>query len=454
VRAALYCRISLDATGQALGVTRQQQDGEDLAKNLGWEIVEVYVDNDISATSGKVRPAYRKMLADADAGHIEAIIAWHADRLYRKAVDLGELVDVCKRNNVQIATVRAGSIDLTTPTGRLIAGLLAQVATYEGEAKADRWKRSVRQRREAGTFAPSGPRMYGYTRDGEIIPEEAEQIRWMVSEINKGTSLIGLARECHKRGMASSTGRPFQVQSIKVLVANPKLVGMATLNGDVIGVGQWEPILESDEWETACAVLAAAPKRGVLPRVALLPGLIWCGKCETKMVTGSRVRRAGGLSRTYRCTRLPGAESCMSVSGSADAIEEIVEAYTRRRLDDPRVRSGIARLSAQPPAVLVEIGEVEARILELEASLDEPGVPVATILRAVDRAKERLAELQGRLGTMARTTLPARGEWPDDLARRRALVDLVVERVWLDPNRPEFTRRNEFDPERVRIDPR
>ena len=117
MRAGIYVRISRDVGGEGLGVARQEEDCEALAERLGWEAVETYIDNDISATSGKTRPAYTKLLADLDSGHIEAIVAWHPDRLYRRAVDLGGLVDACKRNDARVATVNAGEVDLTSPTG-------------------------------------------------------------------------------------------------------------------------------------------------------------------------------------------------------------------------------------------------------------------------------------------------------------------------------------------------
>jgi site-specific DNA recombinase len=55
---AIYARISSDQDGTALGVARQVQDCRGLAKSLGWVVAEEYVDNDLSAFSGKRRPGY------------------------------------------------------------------------------------------------------------------------------------------------------------------------------------------------------------------------------------------------------------------------------------------------------------------------------------------------------------------------------------------------------------
>ena len=52
-RAALYLRISSDPDGERAGVERQRADCEALARRNGWEIVEVFEDNDVSAYSGR-----------------------------------------------------------------------------------------------------------------------------------------------------------------------------------------------------------------------------------------------------------------------------------------------------------------------------------------------------------------------------------------------------------------
>jgi site-specific DNA recombinase len=51
VRAGIYARISSDREGDGLGVSRQLEDCERLAERKGWQVVEQYVDDDVSAWS-------------------------------------------------------------------------------------------------------------------------------------------------------------------------------------------------------------------------------------------------------------------------------------------------------------------------------------------------------------------------------------------------------------------
>lgn len=450
-RAAIYLRISQDATGEQAGVSRQRDDCESLVVAQGWDLYETYTDNDISASSGKARPGYKRLLEAIAAGHVDAVVAWHPDRLYRKLRDLEALVDAIESRNVIMRTVRAGEIDLSTPTGRMLARILSATSQAEGEIKADRWRRSVRQRREAGAMPASGPRMKGWTRDGELIEDEAEEIRWMAQQIIDGASLQSTARAARDRGIRSTYGNVMPNQSLRRLMLNPRLAGYSVLKGEIVGTGQWAPVLDTETWETLRSLLTTNGTRPAPPRVSSLVGLIYCGGCGTRMVTGSRVTKAKDLSRTYRCSRNTEDHGCQKVSMAAGLVEEIVETYAQERLEDPRVRERIESLRAVPKHELAEITTMQARLVELEEQLQQPGVPVAALVRAMDRTKERIEELSSIVSRSPSAPLPPIGaDWPADVGQRRALVALVVERVTINPS----TRPGLVDLERVVIDER
>src|SRR5690606_4574415 len=151
-RAVVYCRISQDRTGAGLGVDRQRQDCEALAERMGWEVIEVYVDNDVSAYSGKLRKDYRRMLSDLDEGKATVVIAWHTDRLHRSPTELEEYINLSERRGISTHTVQAGTIDLSTPSGRMTARILGAVARQESEHKGHRVARARRQKAIAGEW--------------------------------------------------------------------------------------------------------------------------------------------------------------------------------------------------------------------------------------------------------------------------------------------------------------
>lgn len=114
VRAAIYARISKDREGAGLGVQRQEQDCRELAERLGWQVVAVYVDNDISAFSGKARPAYRNLLAAMRSGAVQGVLCWHTDRLHRSLRELQDYIEISKPHGILTHTVMAGRLDLAT----------------------------------------------------------------------------------------------------------------------------------------------------------------------------------------------------------------------------------------------------------------------------------------------------------------------------------------------------
>jgi site-specific DNA recombinase len=88
VRSAIYCRLSDDRTGEGLGIERQLADCRDLIARRGGIVAGEYLDNSRSATSGRKRPEYERLLAAVESGTLDAIVAWSLDRLVRRTADL------------------------------------------------------------------------------------------------------------------------------------------------------------------------------------------------------------------------------------------------------------------------------------------------------------------------------------------------------------------------------
>ncbi|WP_312722627.1 recombinase family protein, partial [Mobilicoccus sp.] len=105
-RAVLYVRISDDPEGLEKGVERQEADCRAYAESLGYEVVEVFRENDTSAFKQRtitlptgekvrrvVRPRFRALLSFLACGGAEAMIAYDLDRAVRDPRDLEDLID-------------------------------------------------------------------------------------------------------------------------------------------------------------------------------------------------------------------------------------------------------------------------------------------------------------------------------------------------------------------------
>lgn len=111
-RTGIYARTSSDRDGTQLGVKRQIADCEALAQAKGWSVVRHYVDDDVSAYSGKTRQADRGLIEDMGARAVDAVIVWHLDRLHRQPKELEEFFDIVdSAGGTKLASV-TGDVDL------------------------------------------------------------------------------------------------------------------------------------------------------------------------------------------------------------------------------------------------------------------------------------------------------------------------------------------------------
>ena len=83
------------------------------------------------------RPGWQRLQAAIDRGEVSAIIVWRLDRLGRTARGLTALFAQLQERGVNLVSLREG-IDLGTPAGRMMANMLASIAQFETELRAER----------------------------------------------------------------------------------------------------------------------------------------------------------------------------------------------------------------------------------------------------------------------------------------------------------------------------
>ena len=91
-------------------------------------VAETYVDNDISATSGKRRPEYERMIADVKEFRRDGVIAWHLDQLHRNPIELEQFIVLIEATGADSRTVTEGDYDLSTSDGRAMARVVGSLA--------------------------------------------------------------------------------------------------------------------------------------------------------------------------------------------------------------------------------------------------------------------------------------------------------------------------------------
>jgi DNA invertase Pin-like site-specific DNA recombinase len=145
MRAAIYARVSTNDKGQ--DVDLQLNELREFASKRGFEVVE-YVDLGISGAKTK-RPALDDLMKAARSRQIDVIVVWRMDRLGRSLSHLLNLLNEFQSLGVAFISLRE-SIDMTTPTGRLMAHMIGAFAEFEREIIRERVKAGIETARKKG----------------------------------------------------------------------------------------------------------------------------------------------------------------------------------------------------------------------------------------------------------------------------------------------------------------
>lgn len=120
------------------------------------------------------RPGLEKLLESMRAGKIERIVVWRLDRLGRTARGLTALFEELRERGVGLVSLKDG-LDLSTAAGRLMANVLASVAAYETEIRAERVAAGQAVAKKQG-------KKWGGSTKGwrwKVAPEQATAIKEM-----------------------------------------------------------------------------------------------------------------------------------------------------------------------------------------------------------------------------------------------------------------------------------
>ena len=454
--ALIYTRISEDREGAGLGVARQAADCHDLAERLGWTVVGAYSDNDMSAYSGKPRPGYRDLLAALERGEATGVLVWHTDRLHRSPVELEAYVEVCERLGVVTQTVKAGELDLSSPSGRLVARQLGAVARYEIEHMIERQQAARIEAVKAGKWT-GGRRPYGYEPDGVTVrQDEADVVLRATEQVVAGRALRTIAAELNLAGTPTSTGGRWSATELRRCLLRCRNVGLVQYRGEAAGRAVWPAIVPEDLWRAARAILTDPRRRSNVgaPRRYLGSGLYLCGVCADGTTLHSST--ANGR-RAYTCP------NSKHVSRAGDDLDAYVEALVVERLTRPDAAEALVPPTPDVSGLHVEAEGLRARLDELARLFADGAVDAGQLTEASQRLRSNLSDVEGRIAAAAAGSAlgpfvgrPAGEVWAElDVDQRRAVVGLLMT-VVVHPapkGRPAGWKPGEsyFDPASVEI---
>jgi DNA invertase Pin-like site-specific DNA recombinase len=142
-RAGLYARVS---TSDQQTLSMQNQAMREHAARRGW-MIALQV-REVNSGTAK-REAREKLLVAARRREIDIVLVWRLDRWGRSVTDLLATLQELEHLGVGFVSLTE-ALDLTTPAGRAMAGLLAIIAEFEREILRERTRAGLAQARQNG----------------------------------------------------------------------------------------------------------------------------------------------------------------------------------------------------------------------------------------------------------------------------------------------------------------
>ena len=289
-----YCRVSTLSEQQETSYEQQRLHyTEYVERHPGWELVDIYADHGISATSTKRRKAFNRLIEDCKSGAVTYIITKQVSRFARNTADCVRICRELKKLDPPVAVYfETEGLNTLSPNSELYLTFMAALAQGESDAKSLSMKWAIRSRFERKI--PRITRLYGFDRhklDSAVALEpngirnalphnkDIENVRMMYRWLLEGCNLSEIQNRLYTMKIPSPEGHPkWSTSSIRYVLSNEQYCGdiimQKTFIEDVLdhkavkNIGQ-EPIyvlrgvlpaaISPAEWSAAQRILGSIP---------------------------------------------------------------------------------------------------------------------------------------------------------------------------------------------------
>ena len=380
VRCAIYTRKStehnLDLEFNSLHAQREACEAYIRSQmHEGWQPIPDPYDDGAYSGGSLDRPDLQRLLADIASGRVDNVVVYKVDRLTRSLTDFAKLVELFDQHGVSFVSVTQ-AFNTTTSMGRLTLNVLLSFAQFEREVIGERVRDKIAASKRKGLFM-GGNIPLGYTnRDKKlvIVPDEAEQVRWIFQKYLELGSLGRLLEEMQRQNIRTKVitfangqrrgGVLYGKGALAYFLKNRTFVGEILHKGQIYP-GDPEPIIDKASFEAVQASLSA----NVVERRAraksspfLLQGFLYDS-------AGNRMTPSHGRKKGVRYRYSVSQAVLQSRKGSAGQvfrvpapdIEALIEGLIRQRWRGPHndlramVEAQIARITIQTDFISVEL---------------------------------------------------------------------------------------------------
>lgn len=381
------------------------------AAKRGITLIDIYDDRAISGRTDK-RPAFRRMMRDAESGLFSYVIAWKSNRMGRNMMEA--MVNQARLSELGIKTLYVEEDFEDNAAGQFCLRTMMNVNQFYVENMAEDIRRGMRDNAEKCKI--NGRIPYGYKRgvDGKFCIDEprAEIVREIYRRIASGESFAAIADDLNTRGVRTARGRLWARTSFCRLVNNEKYRGLYLYED--IEIEEGVPRIVSDElfYKVQQTLKTKKNPRGGRRNSAcsyLLTGQLFCGYCKSPMIGVCGTGR-NGMHYYYVCKKHRDDHACAAKSVRKFELEKAVAQAIKTYVLVPDVIDAIAdsavayakKMAAESPIALLE-----EQLANVQAS-------IKNIIRAIetgfltDTTKDRLLELEAEQADLKRQLQIAR----------------------------------------------
>ena len=310
----------------------------------------MYDDGGISGATLE-RPALKRLLADIEAGRVDAAVVYKVDRLTRSLGDFARIVDVFDTHGVSFVSVTQ-AFNTTTSMGRLTLNMLLSFAQFEREVTGERIRDKIAASKKKGLWMGGLPPLGYDVKDKKLMVNhrEAETVRHIYRRYAELGSVRVLKEELDCDGIVSKLrvdrygratgGKPLARGALYLMLQNRIYLG-EIVHKENSYPGKHEAIIDEplrDEVQSRLDANRIDRANGTdVSQPSLLAGLIYDEAGER--MTPSHANKKGTRYRYYVSQKL--------VSGRSAAMRREL-AGSRQAMSKRLVREPLTSVPDEP----------------------------------------------------------------------------------------------------------
>ncbi|MCL2061138.1 MAG: recombinase family protein [Firmicutes bacterium] len=343
--AVIYARFS------SVGQNEQTIDGQirvcrEYAERQGYNVIRIY-DGDKAKSASKEtekRKDLHRMFEDAKSGIFQCIIVYAMDRFARNRTESRIFKTELQKNGVKVLSATEQISD--DEGGELYEMFLEWNAEKYSQRLSKRVLVGLDTSVANGTYA-GGQLLYGYNLVGtgrkgsrgeintlEINEEQADVVRFIFEQYDKGTEKKDIAIELNKQGH-KFRGKPFYARTFDKWLLNAKYTGEFLFGGrfcdnifpQIIDKALFQRVQMRLKENQYFSGSNSAKEQ------YLLTGKAFCGHCGTPIVADGGTSKTGVTYHYYACKRTK-KSLCDKMRDKKDLLEYLVVSRVVKYLKD------------------------------------------------------------------------------------------------------------------------